>query len=182
MKRLIAFSFSFFFIISFLTNCNEEKEIYSQRNHILNLVYHEYEESYNDSIAVFESSLSDIDRYMKLTSFNTTKISNEDIQRWNNQHENYKRIDWQKWGWNDIPLISEKEFPDYFEYSFPPPDTEITDYITVLYFSVPLVGKKNALLFVAKKSGKNSWNVDRIILKKTEGEWGISSKRNIITT
>lgn len=182
MKRLIVFSFSFFFIISFLTNCNEEKEIYSQRNHILHLVYQEYENSYKDSIAVFESSLSDIDRYMKLTSFNTTKISNEDIQRWNNQHENYKRVYWEKWGWKNISLISKNEFPDYFEYSIPPPGTEITNYITVLYFSVPLVGKENALLFVAKKSGKYSWNVDRIILKKTAGEWSIASKRNIITT
>ena len=74
MKRLIAFSFSFFFIILLFTNCDKEKRIYSQRNHILNLVYQEYKESYNDSIAVFENSLSDVDRYMKLTGFDTTKI------------------------------------------------------------------------------------------------------------
>ncbi len=150
MKRLIAFSFSFFFIILLFTNCDKEKRIYSQRNHILNLVYQEYKESYNDSIAVFENSLSDVDRYMKLTGFDTTKIWNEDIQRWNYQLENYKRIDWQKWGWNEIPLISQEEFPDYFEYSIPPPDAEITNYITVLYFSIPFVSKENALIFVAK--------------------------------
>lgn len=182
MKKIAVIFFSSLFIISFFTNCNGEKKIYSQRHYILHLVYQEYEESYDDSVAVFENSLSNIDRYMELTNFTATKISSEDIQRLSDQHKNYKRVNWKKWGWADNSFITEKEFPDYFEYSVPPPGAEITEYITVLYFSVPLVGKKNALLFVAKKSGKYSWNVDRIILEKVSDEWSIISKGNIVTT
>ncbi|MCW9712817.1 hypothetical protein LQ318_07860 [Aliifodinibius salicampi] len=130
---------------------NPKQQLHEERLQILNTLLQKYAEG--DSIAVYEESIKDTSIVLskdKLTAdylnSDSLTISQEDLEAWQKQWENYEPAEWKEWGWDTDYLISREEFPEYYDYSVPPPGYQLPSELTIIhYFSIPLVGKNTLL-------------------------------------
>ena len=87
-------------------------------------------------------------------------------------------------GWDTDYLISREEFPEYYDYNVPPPGYDLPSIQTTIhYFSVPLVGKKYAIIVHTIKRNKTMGViVIDILKKKSDGKWVYHSSEGLLTS
>ncbi|MCW9712816.1 hypothetical protein LQ318_07855 [Aliifodinibius salicampi] len=173
-----------------MQGCDKNNVSKPEKINVLNALVSHYQ-TYEDSIAVFHESYEYDTEDINFTSYKDSdyfreafsSITRKDMQAWEKQLREIETVEWKEWGWETPSFITEKEYPKSFDYEGPPPPgVTIETSLTVYFFSIPLISSKHAFVEVAYKSGKYNWNVDIVLLKKTDKVWKVQSKSNITTT
>ncbi|GAA5521646.1 hypothetical protein Asal01_01589 [Fodinibius salicampi] len=174
-------------LVSSGCHTNSKQQLHEERLQILNTLLQKYAEG--DSIAVYEESIQDISISLPKEKLATNYLNNdsltisqEDLEAWQKQWENYEPAEWKEWGWDTDYLISREEFPEYYDYSVPPPGFEVKTFVKIVYFSMPIVGENHAFVNVATSRGKHSWVVVYIIMEKKNGKWIYHSSKGLFTS
>ena len=189
-KKYIIVLFFGLIVLFLMQGCDRNKVSKPEKINVLNTLVSHYQ-TFDDSIAVFHESYKYETDEIKFAAYKESNyfreafssISKKDMEAWKKQLSKVQTVTWEEWGWKAPSFITEKEYPKSFDYEGPPPPgVTIETSLTVYFFSVPLISNNYAYVQVAYKSGKHNWNVDIVLLEKTNEGWKVQSKSNISTT